>query len=75
MRLLEKETPNAVALDLNLGGGGPRFALAHKLVKRGTPFVFLTGYDPDVIPGELADVPRLQKPIALRAIVDAVSKL
>jgi len=35
----------------------------------------LTGYDPDVIPDELADVVRLQKPIALRDIVEAVSSL
>jgi hypothetical protein len=64
-----------VVLDLNLGGGGPRFEIAHKLVKRGTPFVFLTGYDPDVIPDGLADIVRLQKPIALRDVVEAVSKL
>ena len=75
LRLLEEKLPNAVVLDLNLGGGGPRFEIAHTLVKRGTPFVFLTGYDPEVIPEELADVVRLQKPIALRDIVEAVSKL
>lgn len=74
-RILDEETPTAVVLDLNLGGGGPRFEVAHELVKRGTPFVFLTGYDPDVIPRELANVVRLQKPIALRDIVEAVSKL
>ncbi|CCM78262.1 PAS domain S-box protein [Rhizobium mesoamericanum] len=75
LRLLEEETPTAVVLDLNLGGGGPRFEIARKLVERGTPFVFLTGYNPDVIPDELADVTRLQKPITLRDIVEAVSKL
>ena len=75
LRLLEEETPTAVVLDLNLGGGGPRFEIAHRLLKRGTPFVFMTGYDPDVIPHEFADVVRLQKPIALRDIVEAVSKL
>jgi DNA-binding response OmpR family regulator len=75
LRLLDEETPSAVVLDLNLGGGGPRFDIAHKLAMRGTPFVFLTGYDPDLIPKDFADVVRLQKPIALRDIVDAVSKL
>ncbi|WP_200960785.1 HWE histidine kinase domain-containing protein [Rhizobium sp. Root708] len=75
LRLLEEETPTCVVLDLSLGGGGPRFEVAHKLVKRGTPFVFLTGYDPDVIPDELAGVVRLQKPIALRDIIEAVSRL
>jgi len=75
LRLLEDETPTVVVLDLNLGGGGPRFEIAHKLVKQGTPFVFLTGYDQDVIPHELADIVRLQKPIAFRDVVEAVSKL
>lgn len=75
LRVLGEETPTAVVLDLNLGGGGPRFEIAHKLVKQGTPFVFLTGYDPDVIPDELAFIVRLQKPVALRDVVEVVSKL
>lgn len=75
LRLLEDENPTAVVLDLNLGGGGPRFKIAHKLVKRGTPFIFLTGYDPDVIPEDLSHVLRLQKPVALRDVVEALSKL
>lgn len=75
LRLLEEMTPAAVVLDLNLGGGGPQFEIAHKLVKSGTPFVLLTGYDPDVIPEELQGVVRLQKPIALRNVVEAVSRL
>ncbi|MBX5239606.1 PAS domain S-box protein [Rhizobium sp. NLR22b] len=75
LRFLDEETPTAVVLDLNLGGGGPRFEIAHKLLERGTPFVFLTGYNPDVIPDELADVARLQKPFTLGDVVEAVSKL
>jgi PAS domain S-box-containing protein len=73
--VVEDDIPTAVVLDLNLGGGGPRFEIAHRLVKLGTPFVFLTGYDPDVIPDELADIVRLQKPISLRDVVEAVSRL
>ncbi|MGF0524135.1 hypothetical protein ACQEDT_21695 [Agrobacterium pusense] len=75
LRVLGEETPTGVVLDLNLGGGGPRFEVAHKLVKQGTPFVFLTGYDPDVIPDELAFIVRLQKLVALRDVVEVVSKL
>jgi hypothetical protein len=37
------------------------------------PFVFLSGYDPDVFPAELADVPRLQKAAAFRPIVEALA--
>jgi len=73
--LLHGQTPAAVVLDLNLGEGGPKFEIARELIGRGIPFLFLTGYDPDVIPEELADVQRLQKPIALRNVVEAVSKL
>ncbi len=73
--LLEHETPTSVVLDLNLGGGGPKFDIAHRLLERGIPFVFLTGYDPDVIPDDLANIKRLQKPIALREVVEAVSRL
>ena len=73
--LLEHETPTSVVLDLNLGGGGPKFDIAHRLLERGIPFIFLTGYDPDVIPDDLANIKRLQKPIALREVVEAVSRL
>ena len=62
-------------LDLNLGGGGPRFEIAHLLKARGIPFVFLTGYDPDVIPEDMHDVVRLQKPLPYHAIVEAVGQL
>ncbi|MGN6551518.1 MAG: PAS domain S-box protein [Pararhizobium sp.] len=73
--LLETEHPTHAVLDLNLGGGGPKFEIARLLRAKGIPFVFITGYDPDVIPPELVDVPRLQKPLPFRAIVEAVSLL
>lgn len=73
--LLEQETPTHAVLDLNLGGGGPRFEIAHLLKARGVPFVFLTGYDPDVILPDLEEVVRLQKPVQFRSIVEAVSDL
>lgn len=75
LELLETETPTAAVVDLNLGGGGPQFGVAHALRHRGIPFVFLTGYDPDMIPEDLADIRRLQKPLPLRDIVEAVSKI
>ncbi len=73
--LLETRTPSHAVLDLNLGGGGPRFEIARVLSKRGVPFLFMTGYDPDKIPPELEDVPRLQKPVTFRTIVEAVAQL
>jgi PAS domain S-box-containing protein len=73
--LLETATPTHAVLDLNLGGGGPRFEIAHALKEHGVPFIFLTGYDPDAVPADLADVVRLQKPVSFSRIVEAVAQL
>jgi PAS domain S-box-containing protein len=74
LRLLEEQAPTAAVVDINLGGG-PRFAVAEHLRSRHVPFVFLTGYDAGVIPEVFANIRRLQKPIALRDVVEAVSEL
>ncbi len=66
--------PDVAVLDINLGSG-PSFKLAETLKDRGIPFIFTTGYDPEVIPVEFDGVARLQKPLQLRQIVAAVSKL
>lgn len=71
---LADEHPDAAVVDINLGAG-PSFKLAETLKDRGIPFVFTTGYDPEVIPTEFEGVQRLQKPVPLRQIVAAVSKL
>ncbi|WP_283207462.1 HWE histidine kinase domain-containing protein, partial [Methylobacterium oxalidis] len=71
---LEKQRPDAAVVDINLGSG-PSFKLAGILKGQGIPFVFTTGYDPEAIPAEFDGVGRLQKPIELRQIVSAVSKL
>lgn len=71
---LDAETPDAVLLDINLGGG-PTFSLAELLKDRGVPFVFVTGYDQNVIPSEFDGIGRLEKPIQLRQLVQAVSDL
>jgi DNA-binding response OmpR family regulator len=71
---VDKRRPDAVIVDINLGNG-PSFELAESLKARGIPFLFITGYDEDVIPPEFADVDRLQKPVELRQMIEAVSKL
>ncbi|WEK02947.1 MAG: PAS domain S-box protein [Candidatus Devosia phytovorans] len=75
MGMLNETAPSHAVLDLNLGGGGPEFRLARVLKQKGIPFIFLTGYDPEVIPLELTGVTRLQKPVPFKAIVEAVSQL
>lgn len=65
---------DAAVVDINLGDG-PSFVLADALKTSGVPFVFVTGYDEVLIPDRLADVPTVQKPADIRAIVQAVADL
>jgi DNA-binding NtrC family response regulator len=69
-----RQRPDAVMIDINLGEG-PSFAFATSLKERGIPFMFVTGYDEEFIPEEFDDVQRLQKPVELRQMIDAVSRL
>lgn len=71
---LEEQRPDAVVVDINFGSG-PSFKFAEYLKDSGIPFVFTTGYDPEVIPAEFERIERLQKPVQLRQIIGAVSKL
>ena len=71
---LADRRPDAVVVDINLGPG-PSFKLAETLEDNGIPFVFTTGYDPEVIPAEFESIERLQKPLQLRQIIGAVARL
>jgi len=71
---LKERHPHAVLLDINLGPG-PSFSLADSLMDIGVPFVFITGYDQEVIPKRFDDIERLQKPVQFQQIVGAISKV
>ncbi|AWN51069.1 PAS domain-containing protein [Methylobacterium sp. 17Sr1-1] len=71
---LTQQRPDAAVIDINLGDG-PSFALAETLKDQGIPFVFITGYNQEIIPAKFNDIERLEKPVQLRQIVDAVAKL
>lgn len=58
-------------LDINLRGR-MAFELATELRKRAIPAIFATGYDASMIPAELADVARLEKPVDLAALCRAI---
>lgn len=58
-------------LDINLRGQ-PAFELAIELRARGIPAIFATGYDASMIPAELADAVRLEKPVDLAALCRAI---
>jgi len=53
---------NGAILDINLGGEMV-FPVADELERRGLPFVFATGYEPDVVPARHADKIVLRKPL------------
>jgi DNA-binding response OmpR family regulator len=58
-------------LDINLHGQ-LAFEIATELRARGIPAIFATGYDASMIPDELADAVRLEKPVDLAALCRAV---
>jgi DNA-binding response OmpR family regulator len=58
-------------LDINLRGH-LAFEIAAELRARGIPAIFATGYDASMIPDELADAVRLEKPVDLVALCRAV---
>lgn len=73
LALLEVLAPDCAVLDPNLGGG-PTFEIAGALKAKGVPFVFLTGYDDDMIPAEFAGSACLRKPVDYRRLIAAVAR-
>lgn len=70
----QKELPDAAVVDINVGGA-PTFELANTLKRARVPFLFLTGYDEEVIPNELRDKVCLQKPVGPGEIIEALERL
>lgn len=65
-------------LDINLHGTSV-VPVAHRLRADGIPFVFLTGYgDGELLPEDMRDLPRLDKPVdgerLVRAMLDLVGR-
>jgi PAS domain S-box-containing protein len=71
---LARQRPDCAMIDINLGSG-PSFELAKRLRLHQVPFVFLTGYDQDVIPLEFSDVTCLHKPIEFGDLVQSIAEL
>jgi DNA-binding response OmpR family regulator len=68
---LDGERIDCAVLDINLRGR-MSFQIATELRARGIPAIFATGYDASMVPAELADVTRLEKPVDLAALCRAV---
>ena len=63
---------DAAVLDINLRNEKV-YPVAEALRARGVPFVFTTGYDAWLVPEAFAAVPRLEKPVHIRALIQSIS--
>ena len=70
--LLAREADlDGAVLDVNLGGDLV-YPVADALAGRKVPFVFVTGYDAQVLPPRFAYAPRCEKPVRISAVRDAI---
>lgn len=68
--LLEQRTDIDLAiLDINLRGD-LAYTVADILRAGGVPLILVTGYDPCSVPDTYQDIPRLQKPLDERALLE-----
>ena len=65
---------DAATLDLNLGGH-ESYPVADRLLARGVPFVFSTGYSQNSLKNGYRDRPILRKPFKDRDLLDTVTHL
>ncbi|VXD00557.1 hypothetical protein SPHINGO8AM_70210 [Sphingomonas sp. 8AM] len=73
MRMIEEFKPSHAVLDLNLDGSGARFDIVRELKGQQVQSIILTGYDPSIVPRDLADTPCLQKPVIYNEVIEAVA--
>lgn len=63
--------PDLAVLDVNLGGE-PVLPVAEALAARGVRFALATGYDAWALPETLIDVPRCEKPVDARRLIEVL---
>ncbi|MEL6061554.1 MULTISPECIES: response regulator [unclassified Methylobacterium] len=75
LALLDGGTPpEAAVLDVNLAGEMV-YPVADRLIARGIPFLFTTGYDRSSLPTRFARVRRLEKPFEPFEVLRVLRKL
>jgi PAS domain S-box-containing protein len=67
MRAIDVEAPDAAILDVNLGGQLV-YPVADRLIERGIPFVFVTGYGRESIDRRYSAIQVLEKPVERQAL-------
>jgi len=68
------ENCDAAVLDVNLAGERID-PVADALCERNVPFLFVTGYGTNALPGEYIERPHLHKPFRMADLLSAVSSL
>jgi DNA-binding LytR/AlgR family response regulator len=68
------ETVDLAILDIDLVGERV-FPVAELLRVKGAPFLFVTGYEANVIPAGFAEAPRLEKPVTAENVVAHLERL
>jgi CheY-like chemotaxis protein len=74
MALLADWRVDCAVLDIDLSGEAV-FPLARALRQRNVPWIYVTGYQPPSIPGELDGQAYLGKPINKSALIGALYRL
>lgn len=74
LAVVKTQPIDCAVLDINLHGD-LAFSLASELRERGTPSIFATGYDRSVLPETFSGSVRLEKPVDLTALLEAVQSV
>lgn len=69
LALIAAEPLDGAVLDINLNGE-EAYAVADALIARRTPLVFATGYDRSAIRTPYENIPRCEKPVDARRVID-----
>jgi two-component sensor histidine kinase/CheY-like chemotaxis protein len=64
---IDEKAPDSAILDVNLGGQFV-YPVADRLIERGIPFVFVTGYGPESVDQRYSSVQVLEKPVERQAL-------
>jgi len=71
--MVEKLSPDLVVLDVLMTGGKPDFTVADDLAMRQIPFIFCSGYTPDVVAERHRQRPFLSKPFSQDDLLAAIA--
>jgi DNA-binding response OmpR family regulator len=71
-RLIETQPIDAAIVDLNLRGV-MAFDLARRLAAQHLPCLIVSGYSEEALPEGVIGVPRLEKPVAMDAVLRALA--